>query len=211
VAQPLNPTLVYLRHQSIEDALLRIAETRSPWWLDWFTKWTSERPYAKKRGLKGIRGAITYWQAYQDLTDELYSIHETPKVAIETSAGEWPRYRRTILDLLDLRETPDPALTDEQAGRLVGVYQDQAAIWKPRHGAERIEVALEEKELVIYGLWWYRARLIPITETALHVEGICLDLQFETDERGSVREMIVGGKEVGAILGSRFKKTEQMS
>jgi len=205
----LNPTLIYFYQESIEEALRTLARRRSPEWLDWFVEWTSNRPYSRTLGLQGFEGAVTFWRTYQDLTGELFAAYDMPRIAIEVSDGDWRAYRKRILDFLSLSEISDPVLSEHHMNQFVGTYTDTEGVWGPRHGATEIAIRLEEGRLYIYGLWWYRARLIPKGDRIFYVEGICLELHFEAYDDGTIRTMTVAGREVGAILGRTFLRKEE--
>jgi hypothetical protein len=109
LTQPLHPMLIYCYQDDVSQALDRIGAQRGQGWVDSQVAWKVVSPYARQRGLAGIDGWKQLYQGYRQLTDMCFQTLAIPKIAIETSAGEWSSYQTRIRTFLELPFIPEPA------------------------------------------------------------------------------------------------------
>lgn len=109
IARPLHPMLIYCYQTNVARALDRIGAQRGQGWVEYQVTWKVSSPYGQQRGLAGTDGWKRLYQDYRDLTDLCFQALAIPKMAIETSAGEWSSYQRRICKFLDLPFLPEPA------------------------------------------------------------------------------------------------------
>jgi hypothetical protein len=108
MAQPLHPMLIYCYQADVDQALDRIGAERGQGWVESQVAWKVASPYGEQRGLVGIEGWKQLYQDYRKLTDMCFQTLAIPKIAIETSAGEWSSYQTRICTFLDLPFIPEP-------------------------------------------------------------------------------------------------------
>jgi hypothetical protein len=96
VVRPLNPLLVYLYQRDVERAIRVIAGQRGEAWVKYQVEWKLQAPYSRQRGLSGLEGLIALYVDYRRLTDDLFASLGLARLAIETSAGDWPAYHKRI-------------------------------------------------------------------------------------------------------------------
>ena len=108
LAQPLNPIIIYCYQANVAQALDRIGTQRGQGWVASQVEWKVASPYAQQRGYVGIEGWKQLYQDYREITDMCLQTLPIPKIALETSAGEWSSYQMRICKFLDLPFLPEP-------------------------------------------------------------------------------------------------------
>jgi hypothetical protein len=108
LAQSLYPLIVYYYQADVAQALDRISAQRGQGWVDYQVTWKVPSPYGQQRGLVGIDGWKQLYQDYRQVTDMCFQTLAIPKLAIETSAGEWSSYQTRIRTFLDLPFISEP-------------------------------------------------------------------------------------------------------
>ena len=98
----LNPLVVYLRQEDVEQAIRTVCEERGADWVAYQLNWKLAAPYSVRRKLAGLEGLIVLYQDYRRLTDELFESLPLAKLAIDKSEQNWPAYQRRILQALGL-------------------------------------------------------------------------------------------------------------
>jgi len=105
----LNPVLIYFRQNNPSHALQRICAVRGREFENELVENMESFPFLKRQNLKGLAGVAALWQDVHELTDFIFDEYKIRKLAIETSAGNWPDYRQQILRFLSLPSAPKPA------------------------------------------------------------------------------------------------------
>ena len=108
LAQPLQPSIIYCYQTDVAEALDRIGTQRGQGWVESQVAWKVASPYGHQHSLAGADGWKQLYRDYRQLTDLCFQTLTIPKVAIETSAGEWPSYRRRIRDFFGLPFIDEP-------------------------------------------------------------------------------------------------------
>ncbi len=109
LAQPLQPMLIYYYQDDVTEALDRIGAQRGARWVESQVDWRVASPYGQRRGLVGSNGWKQLYRDYRLLTDECLQALPIPKLAIETSPGEWSDYQTRIRAFLGLPHIREPA------------------------------------------------------------------------------------------------------
>src|SRR5262249_16317068 len=132
-------------------------------------------PYGRRHGLQGVAGMVADWTAYRAVTDAAFADLALPKLAIETTPGDWPTYRQQVLAFLDLPPAAMPRLAAEEAARLVGTYRSAGG-----DTPSPITVRLAERDLVLDGMphVWPHTRLVPTAPNTFAVEGLPFQVTF---------------------------------
>ena len=102
VITPLNPFVLYLWQEDVEEAVRAVCAERGPEWIDYQVNWKLAAPYCVRRGFVGPDGLISLYRDYRRLTDGLFQELPLAKLAIENSGRDWPAYERRILHGLGL-------------------------------------------------------------------------------------------------------------
>jgi hypothetical protein len=103
---PLQPVVVYLRQADLREAIRKVFQARGAEWQSYQLGWKLAAPYATARGLAGLEGLTSMYEAYRELTDALFAGLACPKLAIETDRGEWPLYYARIDEALRAANVP---------------------------------------------------------------------------------------------------------
>ncbi|HSJ88843.1 MAG TPA: hypothetical protein VK909_16645 [Anaerolineales bacterium] len=104
----MDPIIIYCYQRDVAQALDHIGAQRGQGWVESQVDWKVASPYAQQRGYAGIDGWKQLYQDYRELTDIYLQTLLIPKIALETSAGEWSSYQMHICKFLDLPFLPEP-------------------------------------------------------------------------------------------------------
>jgi len=96
IVQDLNPTLIYLRGDSVRQTLQRVIQTRPADWLEFVTWYVTEQEYGKARNLQGLEGVFQFYEMVQAMEDEIVPSMDWKKLVVDNSSWEWERHRRQI-------------------------------------------------------------------------------------------------------------------
>jgi hypothetical protein len=103
---PLHPALIYFYQSDIERALEVVFKARGNDWEQYQVNWKTQSPYCVQRALHDYGGLVTMYHAYRAVTDHCFAQLNLPKLALETSAGDWGFYYTQILTFLNLPSEP---------------------------------------------------------------------------------------------------------
>src|SRR5581483_4113225 len=186
-----HPYLIYLRPDNGAVALKRFYERGGGETEQNAIEAIEQSSYAKRRGLQGFDGVITYWTDYRRIVDEVFASIDFAKLLVENSAGDWSTYQQQALDFLDLPLREEP-ISCEELERFVGVYSYR------EDGIKRTcQVRKENDYLVAEGVpqLWPQNRLVPIAPNVFAIESFPFEIRFTQDTNGNVGEMVLTGPE----------------
>lgn len=174
ILHPLNPRLIYLYPRDVGAALRRITgrrggETEANW-----IRGAAGSAYGQARGLEGFEGLVAYWEAYRELADEAFAGWSGVKLAIDNSAGDWPRYYEELEILLGLK----------QAGEATSLFSLASLTGRYRPTAEGLPdciIRMNAGTLIADGLphAWPNSPLIAAGPGRFHVQSMPMQLRFE--------------------------------
>ncbi|MEG0774998.1 hypothetical protein [Clostridium sp.] len=189
-----KPTLIYFYQKDIEAFIRRMFNLRGSGFTDYIIDMICKSSYGKKRKLKGIEGAISFFTEYRNIGDELYSEFNISKVAIENSQGQWENYKEEILKIIDVEFKEDSVIPVEILEQYVGEYANKKV-------QREFFIRLEQGNLFLYTNQTYKERLIPIYNNSFHIEASTLDIIFLKNKSGIVNRFIIGGRDTAASYG----------
>jgi thymidylate kinase len=189
IIAPLQPCLVYLYQEDVAASLRRICARRGDATERWLMEQSTQSPYGRSHQLSGIDGMVAYWSAYRRLTDSLYDRLDHPKVAIETTAGEWHAYQQEALAFLGLTPTDRPCLSSELLSRFTGVYDSVGD-----GETQTITISLMDTNLIVQGMpqIWRDTPLRPIDDHRFAIESLPFEVRFERDGDERVHLLVSG-------------------
>lgn len=79
----------YLRPNDIEQSLRRIHELRGEPWSSWNISTMAGCAWARQRKLAGLGAVIGFYQAWEEVVDELFTLHSGPKLMLEAPELNW--------------------------------------------------------------------------------------------------------------------------
>jgi deoxyadenosine/deoxycytidine kinase len=103
---PLHPTLIYFYQADLDQALQGVFQARGTEWEQYQVNWKTRSPYCVQRSLHGYPGLVAMYHAYRAVTDHCFSQLNLPKLALDTSAGDWSAYSTQVLGFLNLPLEP---------------------------------------------------------------------------------------------------------
>jgi hypothetical protein len=190
IIEPLNPVLVYLVQDDMERALERSFEDRGEEFKEYVIQFTTDTPLAKRRGLQGYEGMVMFWQEFLAITDELFQRYHIRKIRVDNSAGNWDEYNRQVMEYLMIPLIPEQRASQEEAMKLVGVYQD-------RDSGRAFTVYYEAGVLSINLLLDVKTRLVRQAVNVFLTEGWHFEISFEAANGSSGINMLrIGGSNV---------------
>jgi thymidylate kinase len=178
-----DPLLIYFHQDDVPAALARIISRRGPTFAQLLEDLIRESPYGRARRVAGLEGVVDALKMVRTITDHIFEKLNIRKVAIENSAGDWPRYYEVITGFLSLPSIDGAFKPPEKAHRFVGKY----------HGAEpdhEFVIAADDEGLFVSGS---QKRLIPKTDKVFYMQGICLEFRFDTDETSASTSVEISG------------------
>lgn len=181
VVAPLAPALIVFRPPDVAAALHRAAEKRGSWFPEFLVAHLGDTPRGRRTRLTDFAGVIDFFEDYRALCDALFARFQGQRIAVDNSAGDWPRHTRDITDFLGLPpmvEPPVPAAPEE----LTGHY---------RAGDDEWIVAADERGLFFDDS--ARSRIVARPDGGFAIEGMCIKLDFERDAAGKVRRIRCAG------------------
>jgi len=169
----LDPVLVYLRHDDIAQATMKLRDLRGETNERKHIEWFENSRFAKVRGMRGPNGMAEFRQVYQDLTDNLFNRLEIKKLAIENSAGDWKQYYHQILGFLSLQRM-DTKLPEGYLNKFVGTFIGEEA-------QQKCVIEMEDGQLMVSISIMFKSHLIPIGENRFYAAGAPIELHFQED------------------------------
>jgi len=180
---PLDPLLVLLYEDNIERALRGILADRTSAWAQYLVQTYGQSPYGQRNGISDYDGVIRAYVAGRAEADNIVSRLSLRKLAIEKSAGEWPRYYDLITNELGIPAIVSPNAPPTNAEQLAGNYCAREA------SGHAYEVTVGADALYVSSM--ARLRLLPKQGNAFHVLGTRWEVKFSTDSEGVAREAIL--------------------
>jgi hypothetical protein len=97
---PLNPLLIYLYQENIDQSIRHVYQERSQDWRDFFTDYHVNQGYGKEKGLKGYKGLVEFLEMRRD--QELRIIKDLPvkTLLIQNGERDWEGYYDTVKEAI---------------------------------------------------------------------------------------------------------------
>lgn len=199
--EPLNPTLVYLVQDDVENALERNFLDRGNGFRAYVIEFATSTPLAKTRGWEGYEGMVRFWQEFVALTDVLFIGFPGRKLKIDNTAGDWETYNQEVVDFLSIPLIPEENISQTEALSLIGVYKD-------RQSGKDFAVRFEAGELSINLFLNVWTRLIRRAPNVFLAEGWPFVISFKSGEMSGASTLQISGKDVDylALVGTVAEK-----
>jgi Chromatin associated protein KTI12 len=98
--KPLNPLLIYLYQENIDQSFNPVYQERSQDWRDFFTDYHVNQGYGKENGLKGYKGLVEFLERRRD--QELRIIEDLPvqTLLIQNDERDWEEYYDNVKEAI---------------------------------------------------------------------------------------------------------------
>src|ERR1700749_1598662 len=93
---PAEPFLVYLRPTDIAAAIARVHQARGEPWSSRNLEFVENRPWARRRNLRGREAVVRLYQAWEPVVSQLYRQYPFPKLMAPDPQRDWPAALRNI-------------------------------------------------------------------------------------------------------------------
>lgn len=100
VVRDLNPLVIYLHPQNVEEALQHVRAERPKDWADFVIWYLTGQDYGKAHNLSGYEGVIQFYAMRQKLEVELLQSLPIHQTVIEHSGSEWERCNAEIVNFI---------------------------------------------------------------------------------------------------------------
>lgn len=187
--ESLNPILVYLVQDDVENALERNFNRRGNGFRNYVIEFATSTPLAKTIGWEGYEGMVQFWQVFVALTDALFMRFPARKLKIDNTAGDWDTYNQQVLGFLSIPWIPEQNISQTEALGLIGVY-------KARQSSKDFSVRYEAGELSINLFLNVRTRLLRCAANTFLAEGWPFVINFESSEMSGASMLQISGKNV---------------
>jgi hypothetical protein len=182
--EPLAPVLVYFYQEDVRKSLAAVCELRrDASFAEQLTRFIASTPYGKSHRVQDLQGVADHYQDMRDKVLVLLDDLRMPKLTIESSAGDWQQYERQITEFLHLPELAAVYPLPKDTGCLAGRYRSGTG--------EELEVLVRPDGVFLNGQ--HPMRLIPKQDRVFCLEATCLEVGFELDDRGGVKQLVLGG------------------
>lgn len=195
IFEPMDPIVIYFRHDNVFHRIRQIWKARGDDWKDWFISEDSQTPYVLERKLRGEEAALTLWSDYQNLTDRLLEKVDYPIVRLNVNDG-WDELYKMIISSLSIDQIKMP--DDSDNGLYLGTYE-----WKTETEKHRCNIFLEDDKIMTNLIWGDRRLIFDGDE--LLVEAFPYYLEFSNNEENSI-QFEIKGKRAGRFFGRTYAK-----
>jgi hypothetical protein len=194
---PLDPLLVLLYEENVEAALRRVLTDRTSAWAEYLVQLFQQSPYGRRQGIRDYDGVIRAIATSRADADAIVSRLGLRKLAIETSAGDWPNYYNLITSELGVQAIVPTLAPPANAELLAGHYRSDGEAgqgYQVLVGADALYVSRNA-----------RLRLLPKQGNAFHVLGTRWEVEFAIDSAGVAQAATL--TEAGADVREVWKRT----
>jgi len=112
----LAPCLIYLRQSDVRGTLERVAAQRPRAWLDFVIEYVTGQGWAIERGLSGLDGVVSFYQARQEIELGMLGRLSIPHLVLDPAVIGWEATRAAIGATLDERAPMDVGNMDRKVG-----------------------------------------------------------------------------------------------
>ncbi|MFD2443807.1 hypothetical protein ACFSO7_07400 [Bacillus sp. CGMCC 1.16607] len=190
IISELDPTLILLTRENVEDALLNIERSRGIDFMETIWKRDSRSPYYHNRP-PGAEGYREFLRDYHVIVQRLFDITAFKKLNLDISEGDWKQYVSEMLLFLEIRESD----VKYQMNFPIGIYENN-----------KLDLKLEILEGYLVDPTGKKKRLIPRNECELYIDDLPVILRLEESNKITVK----GGQLIDrwTTLNTEFLKVE---
>jgi hypothetical protein len=171
IISSLNPVVIYLYKKNVDKAVKNSFLLRGNSFKEFLVGKCENLLFCKNRNLIGGSGIIQMWYDLINLTFDILDKVDFRKIKIENSDGDWDRYRKQILSLLDIQFI-DEILFEPAFKVFCGFYSG-------------IPVYIKDDRLCIE--WgWPDLKLLPIKTDEFEIEGFPTLIQFQGNHNNEI-------------------------
>ncbi|WP_419887893.1 hypothetical protein ACN6MT_21055 [Neobacillus niacini] len=99
----LNPALIYIYRENVENAIINIEESRGIEFLERIWERDSHQPYYQNRP-SGAEGYREFLRDYDKWSKQLFELTPFKKLGVEVSNKDWGKYISEILSFLEIEK-----------------------------------------------------------------------------------------------------------
>ena len=98
--KPLNPLLIYLYQENVDQSFNHVYEERSQEWREFFTDYHVNQGYGKENGLKGYHGLVEFLEMRRNLEMRILEDLPVKHMLIENGEKDWDAYYEKIKEAM---------------------------------------------------------------------------------------------------------------
>ena len=189
IVRPLRPRLIYFYRENTDQSIAYLENERGTGYLESIASRDENQPYYRDKP-QGAAGFRRFLRDYADWAARLFASAPCPKLGLEITAGDWPRYEDEMLDFLRIGRKPDPPYFPPG-----GVYRN-----------DQLDMELSVSGSALTDPEGKTRRLTPKSAAEFYVENLPTLLCF-----GQTGQAVTAGRQINArwtATGTVFQKTE---
>ena len=86
----IDPLLVYLQPVNLAHTVRCTLKERGNTWASWIIDRFTKSPWCVSQGLSGEEGIVAFYKAWELIANDLYSMHQGPKIKLVDPQKDWP-------------------------------------------------------------------------------------------------------------------------
>ena len=198
IIQKADPVFIYFYRQDIARALQITNEKRGGDFYAYLVDKMANTPYGRRNPIQNIQDVIETFRRFREITDRLFSRFRLRKLAIDTTEGDWEESMRRISHFLSIGKIENPSVP-------LNDWQDFTGRYRNSEYNHDWVIAGDGTGLYFDDL--FRARLLHKIDNVFYLEGSCLELSFEKNEKGRIHSVICRGNLPGeTVIGTVWMK-----
>ncbi|ASA22289.1 hypothetical protein [Paenibacillus donghaensis] len=98
--EELNPLLIYVQQQHLEQAFRKVVQERPKEWSEGFMEYYTTQGFGKNRGYSGLEGTLQVLKHRLELEQRIYESLDLAKIKVDNSAYDRKHYKDVLTGLL---------------------------------------------------------------------------------------------------------------
>lgn len=175
IIEPLNPLLIYLYREKVEDSIAFLERERGVKSLEDIWERDKDEPFYKNNP-RGAEGYREFLKCYGEWASELYNSAPCLKLAIEITNSEWCKYQKDMLSFLGIQALPLPNMKLHS-----GVFKNELL---------DVQFTIND-ELELLDVRGNRRTLIPISQNRFNIHYLPINIKFINED-----EIVIEGTQI---------------
>ncbi len=166
IVKPLNPSLIYLCRDNVNDTISFLEELRGIHFMERIWERDKDEPYYSDKQ-KGAEGHKQFLKEYSDVAKRLFDMADCRKISIDITNQNWEVYEGQMLSFLGIERQPYPNVFPPN-----GIYKNETL------GAE-----LEIRGLILIDPSGVKRTLTPKSDCEFYIERLSTVLRFHGSDK----------------------------
>ena len=170
----LDPVVIHFCQDDVKKHIHNNFENRGEGWKQNRIRAKEEFEFCKNRNYKGEIAYIELFSEMSDISKTVFKKIKFRKVQIENSEKKWSRYRKQIIDFLDVKPVKED-LYQDNFNEFCGQYKE-------------FKIHIKNRRLVL-DHYWPDQKLLMVKKDVFELEGMPVEIKFIRDNNNKVISM----------------------